>query len=140
MYYVDIRGDIGTRHIRSDYLNQVTRNHFITRQDCRNIARSLNSHRHANDAVSVDRIVCELKRESPSPVLVYKPQGAELYSLAADTFILVLMTPFQADLFSTFGEKIVCFDSTHGTNEYQFKLITLLIVDEYRNGTLMKSY
>ena len=27
--------------------------------------------------------------------------------------------------------KVVCVDATHGTNAYDFKLITLLVVDEY---------
>ena len=30
-----------------------------------------------------------------------------------------------------FGGKVVCVDATHGTNAYDFKLITLLVVDEY---------
>lgn len=136
-YSTDIRGEIGKRHIRLEYHDHVTRKHFLTRQDCRNAARKLSSHRHANDAVSVDRLVTELKRESPSPVLLYKPQGSELYSINDDTFVLVIMTQFQVDLFTNFSEKLVCLDSTHGTNEYQFKLVTLLVVDEFRKGKLL---
>ena len=44
------------------------------------------------------------------------------------------MTPFQADLFRDFG-SLGCVDSTHKTNEYGYKLITLVVADEYRNGT-----
>ena len=119
--------------MRSEYVQQVNRTHFITRQDCCNIVRNLSNHQHENDAISVDRIVKELQQESPSPVIFYKPQRCELprSQLGADTFLL-LMTQFQADIYAHFAEKIVCFDSTHGTNEYNFKLGTLL-VDEFRN-------
>ena len=118
--------------------------HFITRQDCRNACRKIHdfsNHRHINDAVSVDRIVQELQSEDPSPVIAYKPQGVlkEEYSLLRESnFLLVLMTPFQADLFRNFG-SIGCVDSTHKTNEYGYKLITLVVADEYHNG-LLNSY
>ena len=122
--------------MRSEYLQQVNKTHFITRQDCRNIVRNLSNHQHENDAISVDRIIKELQQESPSPVIFYKHQQCELprSQLGADTFLLLLMTQFQADIYAHFAEKIVCFDSTHGTNEYNFKLGTLLVVDEFQNG------
>ena len=43
------------------------------------------------------------------------------------------MTPFQEDLFEEFG-ALGCVDSTHKTNEYGYKLIILVVADEYRNG------
>ena len=51
-----------------------------------------------------------------------------------DTFLLVIMTSFQASLFTAFSERIVCLDSTHKTNQYRFKLLTVTVADEYRNG------
>lgn len=84
------------------------------------------------------RIVQELSLESPSPVLLYKPQGVEdpeLPNVTKDTFLLVIMTEFQAMLFETFGGKITCIDSTHKTNQYRFKLLTIMVPDEYHNGT-----
>jgi len=50
------------------------------------------------------------------------------------SFLFILMTEFQAQLFEEFGSKLVCIDSAHKTNEYKFKLITLLVVDEYHKG------
>ena len=82
-------------------------------------------------------IVQELSLESRSPVLLYKPQGVEdpeLPNVAKDTFLLVIMTEFQATLFETFGGKISCIDSTHKTNQYRFKLLTIMVPDEYHNG------
>ena len=32
------------------------------------------------------------------------------------------------------GGNAVCIDSTHGTNIYDFKLVTMLVVDEYGEG------
>lgn len=106
----------------------------------RNICRKLNDfshHRHNEDAVSVQRIVEELKLECPSPVLFYKAQGEkdpDKPKLADDNFLLVIMTSFQAGLFEMFCSKIVCLDSTHKTNQYRFKLITAVVPDEYHNG------
>ena len=72
-------------------------------------------------------------------MLFYKPQNSKStkYScLQEESFLFVLMTEFQAQLFEEFGSRLVCIDSTHKTNEYKFKLITLLVVDEYHKGYL----
>ena len=106
----------------------------------RNICRKLReftNHRHSEDAISVDRLVKELQEESPSPVLFYKAQNIsipEFPMLARESFLLVIMTNFQASIFEEFCDKIVCIDSTHKTNEYRFKLLTIVVPDEYRNG------
>lgn len=89
------------------------------------------------DAISVQRIVQELQQEIPSPVLLYKQQGVkdpDYLKLEEDTFLLVIMSSFQANLFNTFSDKIVCIDSTHKTNQYRFKLLTVIVPDEYHNG------
>ena len=140
-FLTEIRGDLGSRVNREDFKANATRKHFITRQDCRNIGRKLKEfkmHRHTDDAVSVDRLVHELQHESPSPIIAYKPQGIamEEYQLPDDTFFLVIMAPFQAKLFSEFSEKIVCLDSTHRTNQYKHKLVTMVVPDEFHNGMI----
>ena len=84
----------------------------------------------------MNRIVDELKQETPTLVL-YKTQGIcdpEYPTLAEDTFLIVLMTGFQASLFEAFCGRITCLDSTHKTNQYRFKLLTVVVPDEYRNG------
>ena len=58
-------------------------------------------------------------------------------TLQDDTFLLVIMTSYQSQLFEEFAYKVVCMDSTHKTNEYRFKLITLLVVDAFHKGRLM---
>jgi len=81
--------------------------------------------------------------ETPSPVLLYKPQGIDDPNwplLLKDTFLLVLMTEFQASIFEMFCSRIVCVDSTHKTNQYRFKLITVVVPDEYHNGIVVVYY
>ena len=70
-------------------------------------------------------------------VLYYKPQGADddKTGLKREDFLIVLQTPIQAEMLIKFAEgKVVCVDATHGTNANDFKLITLLVVDEYGEG------
>ena len=114
---------------------------MVTRQDLCNITRVVRNYkhrRHSEDAISVSRIVAELSRENPSPVVVYKSQGSkhpDYHTLQEDTFLLVVMTPYQSALLEKFGHKVLCMDSTHKTIAYKFKLITLLVVDEFHNGS-----
>ena len=99
--------------------------------------RDFSSHRHAEDAISTDRIVAELQKEIPSPVLTYKWQfeaSPEHPNLPDDTFLLVVMTEFQSEMCCKFSHLMLCLDSTHNTNQYGFKLITLVVADEFRNG------
>lgn len=54
--------------------------------------------------------------------------------LDKDSFLLVIMTAFQAQMFEMFSHKVMCIDSTHKTNPYGFKLITIVVPDEFKNG------
>lgn len=137
--HVVIRNDLGSRSQRSKFRQKASRKHFITRQDCRNIVRKLRdftNHRHSDDAVSVDRIVRELSKENPSPVIAYKPQGlhdADI-NLPSHTFFLCIMTELQAELFGAYCQQLIFLDATHCTNQYRHKLITLMVVDDFHNG------
>lgn len=95
-----------------------------------------NTSRHAEDAVSVDLLVKELQKEKFNPVLLYKPQGIVDTSLPVpqDRFILALQTEFQQDMYQQYASSVICIDSTHKTNVYDFKLVTLMVVDEYGEG------
>lgn len=46
------------------------------------------------------------------------------------------MTKFQEEMFEKYCRKIVCVDSTHKTNPYGFKLVTIVVPDEFRNGNV----
>ena len=94
--------------------------------------------RHTDDATSVQLAVTALQKEEYNPILYFKPQHSEdpqLPQFAKDSFILVLQTDFQRQLYQQFSYKILCIDSTHGTNAYKFKLITLMVPDDFAAGT-----
>ena len=129
-----------SRDNRETFLSEVSRASFVTRQDARNIVRTLDNalkHRHDNDALSVDRLCRELRAEKESVLIAYKPQGRkdEAYpSLGEESFLLGIMTPFQATMFEKHSQRVVCIDSTHKTNPYGFKLVTVVVPDEFKNG------
>ena len=52
-----------------------------------------------------------------------------------EDFLLAIQTEFQHDIMQAFGNNIICVDSTHETNMYDFFLITVLIADEFGEGT-----
>ena len=138
--YADIREDIGKRNIRHKFSDVAQCMHFVTRRDILNLSRKINhlsKIRHENDAQSVHQLVNELRAEIYDPILCYKPQGSidpTLCQLTKDSFILALQTEFQKDLYERFAQTIVCIDSTHKTNSHGFKLITVLVADEYGEG------
>ena len=104
--------------------------------------RDFTNHRHGNDAISVDRIVRELQLEDPSPVVAYKPRGIKSERhplLQEDNFLLILMTEFQVNLFQRFS-TLVCVDTTHNTNEYGYKLCSMVVANEYHNRKIIAVY
>lgn len=44
------------------------------------------------------------------------------------------MNEVQRSLLQQFGSNIIAIDSTHGLNNYDFELTTLMIVDEFNEG------
>ena len=84
-------------------------------------------------------MVQELHQEKYDPILIYKVQGntsAHHPDLPESSFVLAIQTQFQKDLFQAYAETIICIDSTHSTNAYDFKLITLLVEDEFGEGNV----
>ena len=74
-----------------------------------------------------------MQLEDPSPIIAYKPVGTKTEQLQESSFLLALMTEFQATMLRKFP-GLVCVDSTHKTNEYGYKLVTFLVADEFKNG------
>lgn len=46
----------------------------------------------------------------------------------------MIQTEFMRDMMRKHGIRIVCIDSTDGTNLYGFLLITIMVVDEHGEG------
>jgi len=74
-----------------------------------------------------------------SPVLLYKGQGVkpsdDTPRLARSDFILCMQTITQRRFMLQFGcGNIVCLDSTHCTTQYDFVLVTVMVVDDFVDG------
>ncbi len=129
----DVRDSIG---------DTCERIHLLTRKDLNNIEKAysfIQNRRHSDDATSVHLWVEEMMAHNLNPVLFYKRQGQtpskECEQLSANDFAVGIQTPLQADMLKQFSfESVVCVDSTHGTNGYDFNLITLVVVDEHSEG------
>lgn len=124
---------------------EAKRKHFITKQDVANVRvkiKDLTVIRNQEDAMSVDLFVRELQQEPYDPILLYKRQqeiDPAYPTLPRESFLLALQTEFQKHLYQEHASKVLCIDATHGTNAYKFKLITVMIADEYGQGLYMFS-
>ena len=140
MVHPDIWSGVGDRAERHNFNSIAQREHFITRQDIRNISKSvvdMSAVNHADDAQSVVAIVKKLANEQYNPVLLHKPFGVKdenFPELPEDSFMLVIQTEHEKELFEKFSSGVVCVDSTHNTNQYNYKLITLMIRDNHGQG------
>ncbi|XP_054287917.1 uncharacterized protein LOC129003643 [Macrosteles quadrilineatus] len=119
----------------------VGRQHLITRKDLHNIEQCFNlnneSVKHNNDWTSVQAWVNEMNREGDSCVLFYKQQGnncEQFKELNEEDFFLAIMNDAQGDMLKKFGHNVICIDATHGLNQYDFELVTLLTLDEMHQG------
>ena len=119
----------------------IKKKHYLDKQTVKEIARKMNVKQrlHADDATSVFHIVNKLCHEKYSPILLYKPQNEPVVVgpsdiPANDLFMLAFMTKEQAEMLKKHSSKILCVDGTHGTNQYAFNLITVLVPDEFGKG------
>ena len=127
----DIRDSVG------DGLN---REHLIRRQDLHNIRHQYNIEgvsRDQNDLTSVMAWIQELKTHKYNPVIVLKPQGQQqlphMDNISQNDFLLGIQTEFQRDMLQKFSSTI-CIDSTHGTNAYEFLLLSIIVINEFEGG------
>ena len=130
----DIRNDLITK-------KSIGREHLIQRQDILNLQKEINIHgirKHANDLASTCAWVEDLKKQEYNPVLLFKPQGEEqndaMNDIGCDDFILAIQTEFQRDAMLQYGNKAILMDATHGTTQYDFLLISLLVIDDHGEG------
>jgi len=72
---------------------------------------------------------------SSNPIIMYKTQGTENFPLDINNSMLVILTEIQIKVLKKFSSGKLCIDSTHGTNQYNFNLTTIIVViDEFGEG------
>ena len=103
--------------------------HLVDKRDLFNIEKAFrlgNIKRHPN----------EWKGSDDNPIVFYKLQVQlkEEVALEKDNFVIIMQTEFQKHLMQKFGSKGLCCDTTHGTTGYDFKLNSLLVLDEFEEG------
>ena len=49
-------------------------------------------------------------------------------------FFMVLQTEFQKNAMKKYGAKAIFMDATHGTTQYDFQLISIVVIDDYGEG------
>ncbi|GFV77209.1 uncharacterized protein TNCV_444391 [Trichonephila clavipes] len=54
--------------------------------------------------------------------------------MKAEDFLLVIMNASQKDMLKFYGNDTICLDFKHGMNAYGFDLVTLLVLDDKREG------
>ncbi len=83
-------------------------------------------------------IVQEMESLDYNAILLFKQQGDKPNQtcslLEVQDFLLVLQTEFQRDMFIKHSQNGVCIDATYKINDYDFILITLLVLDDYQEG------
>lgn len=132
-----IRGEAGSLDRREDLTLKPF--HLISRKTVQSVKSkhvNININKDSDDAMSVTLQVEALRQLTNNPVLLYKKQHTiePSVQLLNSDFMLVLMSNEQAELYNSFAPRILCMDSTHGTNSYRFKLITILVIDDFSKG------
>jgi hypothetical protein len=125
--------------VRDNVDGEFKREHLITRQDIMNIKRKYNIQgveKHKDDQLSICAWVAELQSTDYNPVLSFKVQGSEsdVAGIETSDFMLAIQTKFQCNMMKQFAPALVCLDATHGTNHYDFKLITVIVLDDHGEG------
>jgi hypothetical protein len=118
--------------------SNLERLHLLTKKDLYNIefCYNLSSTSMRHDVISVNAWIHEMQ-EKGDTILFYKPQGNvtnEWPTLKENDFVLIIMTDAQCEILKKYGSDCLCIDGTHGTNNYDFELTSLLVVDDMREG------
>lgn len=119
--------------------DNLKRTDLLTKKDIHNIKSTYNISindgvRHTIDSVSVELWVQEFG-QNESNTIFYKKQGDDHDFFDKKDVCLIFMNSSQEYMLKTHGNNgIVCVDSTHGLNAYDFELTTILVIDEWGEG------
>ena len=140
----ELRDGFGNRENRETSSSGQFRAHqFIKRRALAEMNRKMNNSTrlHTADSQSTYLLISRLETENCNPVLLYKPIGKKVIigdsgmsdlPDAENLFAVGLQTKEQLKMMD--GREIVCIDATHGTNQYGYSLLNLLVPDEFGRG------
>ena len=73
-----------------------------------------------------------------NPVLLFKNQREKQEMIVIILHLMIFMfafqTEYQQDMMIKHWRRAICIDETHGTNSYDFKLVTVLVIDSHGEG------
>ncbi|KAK3918446.1 Sentrin-specific protease 1 [Frankliniella fusca] len=115
----------------------LTKKRILERGRRRRMARRL----HKDDAKAVFLLANQLMEKDDSILifkhfempLVHGPDGINRIN-SRDLFMFGFQTDRQLDLMKRHCSKIIIVDETHGTNQYKYQLLTVMVLDENRRG------
>ncbi|KAK3931136.1 Zinc finger protein 875 [Frankliniella fusca] len=117
----------------------LTKKRVLERGRRRRMARRL----HKDDAKAVYLLATQLIDSEDPSVLIFKPYGSDVVCgpkeindlpKSKDLFMFGFQTKKQLEIFKLHSGKIVILDETHGTNQYKYQLLNVMVVDENRRG------
>ncbi|GBO07388.1 hypothetical protein AVEN_170438-1 [Araneus ventricosus] len=136
-----LRGELGSRDKRNFF---PIKEAFVSRKVIQAYLRSSdNSMFPKDDSTSVISIVECLRKEPYDPILIFKlqnsttlygPSDLDYLPTSQTSFALGFQTEHQRDMLVSNSDKVLCIDSTHKTNQYDFYLINLIVPDNYGKG------
>ena len=131
-----LQGPLTSWRHRARFDELCTRLDFVSRQDVANLLHALHDvedYRHANDSLSLDKLVREMQAEPGCPILFYKPAGVRDTSnlgWADDSLVLVFSTVWQREQFAKHSWKVIAVDGTFGVCDKELMLMSLVVVDD----------
>lgn len=103
---------------------------LVTRRDFLNIQRDYHltaGRQHSSDYISVQLWIERMKELAEDNPIIY-------YEMTDDDIFLIIGNTFQKEMLRKFGSKKICVDTTHGVNEYDINLTSIVVVDDFGNG------
>ncbi|XP_030017106.1 uncharacterized protein LOC115437873 isoform X2 [Sphaeramia orbicularis] len=119
-----------------DNVTSICRDTLTTKRDILNIKHQYyvdGVEQHSNDRTSVGVLVEEFSKEAYNPIIYFK-QGVKNNRHSEQDVLIGIQTEFQRDLMRRYGTHAITMDSTSKTNQSDFYLTTLLVLDEYGEG------
>lgn len=134
--FIPINTDLDVSSIKA---NMITKKRILDRARRKRMARRL----HQDDAKAVFLKASQMIASDDDSILLYKPYKGkvvhgppEIDNLpnSKELFMLGIQTERQCELMKKHAAKAFIIDDTHSTNQYKYRLLTCMVVDENRRG------